>query len=308
MASLDEVRADLEARLDESVSVIVGRKGVDGEIEAAKLALAEDAAEGFRDLSHECLEDLERRAAVPYTVDAELDRNETFVLEEADDLAELSDLMSLADLAATLPISPPRELDLGIQFYAVVLGDDSRISLVRRTDPRIAYRRGRWLAIAGERLTRVDEPTFSFAPGFDFLLGPAWAAILNQSAFERLFREIGLIDKHVRGWVKGITDHLAMDPASEAELLRVAHEDSRTWRRLREIRRRGHLAQVDLPDVRKYARKVGLDPKAIVRDGKLVFNAADRFSFLHLLNEDLYRGDLTNVTFEAQRKAAAVES
>lgn len=305
MASLDEVRADLAARLAESVSVIVGRQGADGEIEAAKLALAEDAAEGFRDLGHGCVEDLQRRTAVPYTVDAELDRKETFVIDNADDLAELSDLTSLADLAATLPITPPRQLDLSIQFYAVVLGDDSRVILVRRTDPKIAYRGGRWLAIAGEQLTKIDEPAFSFAPGFDFVLSPAWAVILNQASFERLFREIGLIDKHVQGWVRGITDHLTMEPASEAELLRVAHEDSRTWRRLREIRRRGHLAQVDLAEVRKYAKRVGLDPATVVRDDELVFDPAERFSFLHLLNEDLYRGPLTDVTFEAQRKAAA---
>ncbi len=308
MPSLEEVRADLEAIIDESVSVVVARRNNGGGIDAAKLALAEDAGEGFRELSREAVEDLERRTGVAYTADAELGRDEAFVLDDDEDLAELSDLTSLAALAATLPITPPRELDLRIQFYAVVLGDDSRVLLVRRTDPRIAYRRGRWLALAGERLTRIDEPAFSFSPGFDFLLGPAWAVILSQVAFERLFREIGLIDKHVKSWVKGITDHLPMEAASEAELLRVAHDDSRTWRRLREIRRRGHLAHVDLAEVRKYATRVGLEPTAIVRNNKLVFDPSERFSFLHLLNEDLYRGPLTDVAFEAQRKATTESS
>ena len=305
MASLDEIRAVLAERIDESVSVVVGRRGAEGGIEAFKLALAEDAAGAFRELARDCLDDLERRTAVPYTADAELDHSELFVVDDAADLAELSDLSTLADLAATLPITPPRDLDLRIQFYAVVVGDDSRVVLVRRTDPKIAYRGGRWLAIAGERLTKLEEPAFSFSPGFDFVLGPAWATILNQTSFERLFREIGLIDKHVRTWVAGITDYLPMEAASEAELLRVAHDDSRTWRRLREIRRRGHLSEVDIAEVRKYAKAVGLDPSSVVRDGKLVFDPADRFSFLHLLNEDLYRGPLTDVTFEAQRKAAA---
>lgn len=66
-----------------------------------------------------------------------------------------------------------------------------------------------------------------------------------------------------------------------------------------------HLAQVEIAKVRTYATKVGLDPRSVIKDGQLVFDATERFSFLHLLNEDLYRGDLTNVTFEAQRKAAA---
>lgn len=305
MATLEEIAAALAQRLEESVSVVVGRRGVDAQIEAAKLALADDAAEAFRELGRDCLHDMRQRTAVPYTADAELDRNEVFVVDDADDLAELSDLSSLSDLAATLPITPPRDLDIGIQFYAVVVGDNARVVLVRRTDPKITYRQGRWLAIAGERLTKLDEPAFSFSPGFDFVLGPEWAVILSQASFERLFREIGLIEKHVQSWISGITDYLPMEAASEAELLRVAREDSRTWRRLREIRRRGHLSRVDLAEVRKYAGQVGLDPAAIVRDDKLVFDPADRFSFLHLLNEDLYRGPLTDITFEAQRKAEA---
>lgn len=305
MARLDNITADVATRLDEAVSVIVGRKAAEGGIDAAKLALADEAAEAFRDLGRKSYEDLGRRRSVAYTVDAELDRSEVFLIDSAEDLGELADVAELTDLAATLPPTPPRDLDLSIQFYAVVLGDDARVSLVRRTDPSIAYRGGRWLAIAGQQLTKLQEPAFSFSPGFDFLLGPGWAVIFNQASFERLFREIGLVDKHVRGWVEGITDHLPMDPGSEAELLRVAREDSRTWRRLREIRRRGHLADVDMADVRKYARRVGIDPKSIISDGKLVFDSAERFSFLHLLNEDLYRGFLTDVTFEAQRKAAA---
>ena len=304
MASLEQITTELATNLEQSISVIVARKGPQGGFESAKLALAQDAAEGFRDLSRDALDDLRRRAVVPYTADAELDGGEAFVIDDPDGLAELADLGALASLAATLPTTPPRDLDLKIQFYGVALGDDSRVLLVRRTDPRIAYRAGRWLAIAGERLTRIEEPAFSFSPGFDLLIGTGWAVILHQAAFERLFRDIGLVDKHVRAWVTGITDHLPMDPASKTALLQVARDDSRTWRRLREIRRRGHLSGVDLAEVRRYAKRVGLDPSSIVRNGKLAFDPADRFSFLHLLNEDLYRGPLTDETFEAQRKSA----
>ncbi len=279
MATLDDARGELELRLDDALSVIVGTKGADPGVDSAKLALAADAAEAFRDLARGCVEKLHDRVEVQYTVDAELDGNEAFVLDNEDDLAELSDLTDLSDLAATLPVTPPRELDLRIQFYAVVLGDHDRVSLVKRSDPTISYQRGRWLAIAGEQLTKLEEPAFSFSPGFDFVLGPGWAVILNQTAFERLFRDVGLIDKHVQGWVHGITDHLPMKAESEAELLQVAYRDSRTWRRLREIRRRGHLAQVTMAEVEKYAAGVGLDPKSIVVDDELVFDPAERFSF-----------------------------
>ena len=174
---------------------------------------------------------------------------------------------------------------------------------MRRTDPRIGFQKGRMLALGGERLTPIAAPTFSLLARLRRTARPRGAVILNQVGFERLFREIGLIEKHVDAWMRGITDHLPMDEESEADLRRVTRDDTRTWRRLREISRRGHLKGVDVKMVARYAKKVGLPPDAIVRGEKLVFDPAERFSFLQLLSEDLYRGPLTDEVFEAQRKA-----
>jgi hypothetical protein len=96
-----------------------------------------------------------------------------------------------------------------------------------------------------------------------------------------------------------------MRQADIEELRAMAVRDSRTWRRLREIEARGHLANVTIRDVRKYATEVGLDPDKIVAGDKLLFDVSQRFSFLHLLNEDLYNGHLSGELFESQRKAPA---
>jgi hypothetical protein len=57
--------------------------------------------------------------------------------------------------------------------------------------------------------------------------------------------------------------------------------------------------------VRTYASLVGLDPDTVVVGDRLAFDPAQRFTFLHLLNEDLYKGQLTDVLFEAHRKTLA---
>jgi hypothetical protein len=305
MPTLEEITKELSSKLEGAVSVVVARKGSDGGIDARKLALAENAADGFRALCRGTLESLQARTSAAYTADAELGASEVFILDDPASLDELADLCGLTTSAATLPLTAPRDLDLSIQFYAVVVGDRSRLLLLRRTDPQIKYSAGKFLALAGEQLRKLEEPAFSFAPGFDLVIADKWIVVLNQAAFERLFREVGIIDKHIATWITGITDHLPMEPASVASLQRIAHDDSRTWRRLREIHRRGHLANVALEEVRRYAKGVGLDPKNIVQKGQLVFDPAERFSFLHLLNEDLYNGPLTNATFEAQRKSPA---
>lgn len=305
MPAVPEIARQLTAKVDQSVSVVLGRKDADDDgLEARKLNLAADAASGFRDLCRGAVESLQDRQVVAYTADAELTSSEVFVLDDADSLHELADLRALARQASTLPNTAPNDLDLSIQFYAVVVGDDSRAVFVRRVDPQIKYKTGGFLAVAENQLRRLEAPVFSFSPGFDLVLEDEWVVVLHQLAFERLYREIGLIERHVAEWVRGITDHLPMADASVTALRDVALRDSRTWRRLREIRRRGHLAHVDLGEVRRYAQKMGLDPKAIVQNDQLVFDPSERFSFLHLLNEDLYKGPLTDETFEAQRKSS----
>src|SRR5918994_7230656 len=218
MPAVDDIAADLSRQIEEAVSVVVARKGTDGGIDAPKLALAESAADGFRNLCRNTVESLPARTAKDYTADAELDAKEIFILDDQASLEELADLRDLATSAATLPVSAPRDLDLSIQFYAVVVGDRSRVLLLRRSDPQIRYRAGKFLAVAGEQLRRLDEPTFSFAPGFDILVSETWVVVLNQTAFERLFRELGVIEKHITTWVTGITDFLPMEAESLAAL------------------------------------------------------------------------------------------
>lgn len=303
MPSLPDIVSELGKKVDESVSLVVARTGAEGTLDARKIILADDASDSFRDLCRDAIESLAQRTVVAYTADAELTGSETFVIDDEDTLDELVGLRALATQASTLPTTAPQDLDVAIQMYAVVVGDDTRAVFVRRADPTMTFKAGRFLAVGQQQLRLLEEPVFGFSPGFDLVITDEWAVVLNQSAFERLYRDIGLIEQHVAEWVKGITDHLPMTEDSVAVLKDVAVRDSRTWRKLREIRRRGHLAGIDLKEVRKYAKQMGLDPKKVVQDDQLVFDPAERFSFLHLLNEDLYKGPLTDEAFEAQRKA-----
>ena len=304
MISPDEILDEIDARLPEALTLTVGRM-VDGTIDAHHLALDDRAADGLREQCHISRDRISEAAPVPYTATTELDTGEFFVIDDDETLAELGEFRSLADNLGAMAQISPSELDLTIKLYAVVLGDDSdRILFVRRTNPRLPHKAGRFSAIAQERLTRIEEPVFTFSPSFDFVLGPNWAAVLDQRSFEILFREIGLVKQRVSTWIKGITDHLPMSTSSIDSLREVALRDSRTWRRLRAIERRGHLADVTLDQVGAYAGEVGLDSATVVVNGELVFDPSERFGFLHLLNEDLYMGPLTGEGFESQRKSA----
>ena len=304
MTSPNEIIAMIDARLPEALTLTVGRM-VDGTIEAHHLALDDKAADGLREQCHIARDRISDGVAASYTATAELDTAEFFVIDDAQTLAELGAFRSLADNLGAIPQVSPSELDLTIKLYAVALGNDSdRILFVRRTNPRLPHKSGGFLAIAQERLTLIKEPVFTFLPSFDFVFGPNWAVVLDQRSFEVLFRQIGLVEQHVSTWIKGITDHLPMSTSSIESLRGVALRDSRTWRRLRDIESRGHLAYVTLDQVAVYAGEIGLDPEKVVVNGQLVFDPSERFGFLHLLNEDLYKGPLTGEAFESQRKSA----
>ena len=304
MISPVEILQEIDARLHEALTLTVGRM-VGTKIKANHLALDHDAADALREQCHVAHNRIGEGAPASYTATAELDDGEFFVIDDTDTLAELVAFRSLADNLGAIPQVTPAELDLTIKLYAVAVGNESdRILFVRRTNPRLAHRAGRFLAIGQERLKRIDGPVFSFSADFDFVLGKNWAVVLDQKSFEILFRQIGLVEQHISTWIKGITEHLPMGAASVESLQKVALRDSRTWRRLRDIKHRGHLAHVTLEDVAEYADAVGLDSDKVVVNGELVFDPSDRFGFLHLLNEDLYKGRLTGQAFESQRKSA----
>lgn len=306
MTSPNEIIDEIDNRLPEALTLTVGRL-VDNRIEARHLTLGVAAEEGFREQCYLALDHIREGNAASYMASAELTRGEFFVIDDDETLDELGEFRRSADNMGAVPQISANELDLTVKFYTVAVGDESsRVLFVCSSNPQLSHKPGRFWAIARERLTRIEGPVFAFSADFDFVLGPDWAVVLDQMRFERLFRQIGLVEEHVSTWIKGITDHLPMSETSIDSLRAVALRDSRTWRRLRDIQRRGHLADVTLDQVAGYAGAIGLDPEKVVVGGKLVFDPAARFGFLHLLNEDLYNGPLTGEAFESQRKSAMI--
>jgi hypothetical protein len=301
----DDAADQLQARLTESVTLCVGRL-VGGGLERARLAIDQGAAGALRTQAAPVVERLRTAEAVPYTAGNELGDDQYFWVQDPDTLEDLVPFRILAAELGSMPVTRPADLDATVGVTATGFGDDdaTRVVVVQKADPRLKHRGGRFFALGADTLRLLDEPVFAFSPTVDFLVAHDWAVVLRQQPFEALLRHVSQVEQRIGGWVESITAHLPMVAGSAAALREVAMRDSRTWRRLREIHQRGHLAKVTIEDVRDYGARVGLDVDRVVRDGQLVFDPADRFGFLHLLNEDLYRGPLTDEVYEAQRKAA----
>ena len=172
MPSTEELFTDIDERLDQALSLTVGRM-IEDRLEAHHLALAQDAADRLRSLCRSTRDRLAESEPVAYTATAELEDAEYFVIDDTDTLTELSVFRTLAAELAAMPQIAPSELDTTIKLYAIALGDDDeRILFVRATNPQFRHTSGRFLAIGRERLRTVEGPIFAFAPDVDFVVGP----------------------------------------------------------------------------------------------------------------------------------------
>lgn len=303
-------------RIDQAITLVVARSRTKtqqreatdaGEIlpeyEIRKVKLSTTAGDALRDLCRKAVDRIADSERVPYGVDAELGSGEVFALDGEADLGELSLFRDAADRASTADAIRPKELSVREKFYAVVAGDEARIAFVRKSDPQMHHKAGKFYLGGRDTLAVIKGPVFRLFTDFDFVLAPDWAYVLSQHRFEQLFRETGLVAGHITEWVTGVTDHLPIRPDSVDALKQAAARDSRLWRRLRSIHRRGHLADVSIEQVRTYATDMDIEVNKVVEDDKLVFDPDERFTIMELLNEDLFRGPLTKERFEAQRKA-----
>lgn len=206
MATPQDLAAYVSAQITGPLSLGVGRLRSTGEIVEHKLNLSADAANAFRDQCRQVVVLLESRRSIPYATGAELGDGEFFVADDRGTLDELAGLEGFRTSMETMAPIRPDELDLTIQLYGVSVGTGSdRVLFVRRTNPKVSFGAGRFLAIGRDRLVRLDEPTFSFEPRFDFIMGKGWIAILDQRSFEMLFRSIGIVEKNISAWIAGIT-------------------------------------------------------------------------------------------------------
>lgn len=305
MEHIEHLLEQVDRALDGTLTLCIVRSWDNSQIFPERILLNQDSAEALLGTCRRVRHSIVSGTSKNYMGTAELEKTEFFLIHDEDTMKELSIFGEMALNPGALPILRPSELDSRTVMYCASLGDGvPRTLFIKKVNPHLNYKTGRFLAVGREQLSVVTEPTFSFAPDFDIVIGSYWAIVLNQRAFELLFRDIGIVAAHVESWIRGITDHLPMTTQSIAELKQVSLQDSRTWRRLKEIKLRGHLSRVDIEDIEVYAHNVGLDHRKLVVDGQLVFDPSDRFEILKLLNEDVYMGYLTDQRYEAQRKSS----
>jgi hypothetical protein len=209
--------------------------------------------------------------------------------------------------AAGLERLPAEHLaQYSFQFYAAVVGSSptARTAFVRKRNPATVLKRGRMVFAYGDRLRSIEDPLFLLDDQFDLVVAPDGIAVLDQNAFELLFRDVKVLNDRYPVYA-GAFATLKLDDHQIATLVERCRTSSRLGNRLRQIHESGHLAagKVTMRQVSAEIDRLGLSRQQLMKDGKLDFSGADADTILKLLNDDLFIGGLSKVPYEAGSKA-----
>lgn len=300
---------------DASITLSVGwRSGA--KVKLGQLSVGQDVAGELRSIVREAVDGILAREPAAWAPDTDLSV-ETYLTISRSDLgsaptlaaehqdAVLFDALGTAERLTTLG---PAELPAAdLIFYAITIGSDpgSRITFLRRVNPRRGLRGGRVFTSYSDVLTRIEDPVFAFDRDIDLVFVGDEALILSQSAFVALFRAQASLMALIPGWTTDLSGHIAISVAGQARLTAKATRDSRIRTRLEAVVKRGHLPSVPSQKVREKMAELELDQDRLIdSDGNLTFEDDDIALVLQFLNEDLFPGALTGTGFRADKKAA----
>jgi Domain of unknown function (DUF4868) len=289
---------------DQTLTLIVARRSGD-RVVGGHVNVANDAAAALRETAEKSLEDLQTQARRAYDPDALLEVGEFFVIPR-DELDDSFGVIDLLDRGAASDLLTPEEIAERPQlFYASVIGDDAhdRLAFVSKSNPARVARSGNFFTARHEVLTHLKEDVFLFEDRVDLIVSAKDVVVLNQAAFEQWFRDTPALREKVEDWIEGISAHLPLAADGADRLAERARTDSRLRRLLYSIQSRGHLAKVTADQVRRHIAAQGLNPDEFVKGNELLFDDAEPATLMKILNEDLFRGGLTDEPFVADRKA-----
>jgi hypothetical protein len=247
---------------------------------------------------------LQEKESRRYSIEADVEDNEymTASLDGREEEAALRD--SIVNLDGMDQVGSQELPDRPLTFYAVVLGNRParRTAYIRKSNPMKVAKPGWGLFEFGDTLTSIANPVFVVEDRFDLILRPDTIDVLSPKVFESLFYELTGVDARVRGWVRNISRHLPMDDGVVDLLATACRAKPRLRRRLHAIQERGHLAEVTLQQFRREVRRHGYQATRFIRNGEIIADEDDYGVLLQILNEDLFRGGLTDEEFAAERK------
>lgn len=310
-----------ELELGTGLTLLLGWRPRPGEIDARPVQLSNPVAQEMRSACVEALGEVgERRRRIYSGLAApESDEYLSFPLEQEDGNEETAlpedDLLTARLLGLVAGAFEDDDYlgrdDLQRErpwlFYVVVveLEDfDEPVGFVRQYNPRRGFKAGRLLTSFHDTLSRLEDPVLNFDFDFDLVVAPDELAILNTTAFQRVFADAAVAAAEVPGNVEQVTSELGVELEENAEQVveDVCREKASLARRLRRIARLSHLEAVTPDRLREKAQEHGLPADRFGTDDVVELkDEEDVRTFFDMLEQRYYEGDFTDEHLRADR-------
>lgn len=287
-----------------NVTLVVARRS-GKKLVGNRVSLHQDVAAELRKRCNATLSTFKARTPMTFDPDVNFLEKDRYLVAGAALVDVDASVKALLDDVASLPLLDPSELPKqGFQFYAVLVGPaEERNGFIRKYNPRQVARGGKFWTVFGDSLRKLDEPLFVFDALFDMVLVKDGIAALNLPAFTQIFRDLTVMTGRLPVYVDHIAQYLPLANDGSVRLLAKCAQNSRVASRARSIFEKGHLKNVSIAQVRAEIKKQKLDESKLIKGNKLVFDDADPYTLLKLLNEDLFVGGLSSIPYEAGSKS-----
>ncbi len=289
-----------------------------------------DVEAELRMICRTTLESFSARTGVSYSDDLALDVENQYMVVPSTILVAHRPESRRGRRAADAPAEPPQiEVDAGARevlakassleklhaselkkqpfvFYAAVVGDDPdhRIAFVDKWNPYKAGMSGRLLTSFGDRLRRIDEPLLIFERSFDMVMTDDTIAVLNERAFEEVFRDIDSMVERIPVWSGAAVTALPLDDETAERFEALSAGGGRFAKQLRGMYERGVFERtITTTNLRTEMTRQKLDADRYIVDGKLALDDDDIPIVLKLIDEKLYQGWLTETSWDVDTRS-----
>jgi len=289
----------------ESVTLVVAWRSRQT-LAAGWINLSRDVDTYMRQVCRVTLDDLSQRHWRPDDPEVGLADDECLELGRAA-LWPPPPVLGVLDHTAALDELSARTLPgRSLLFYAVVVGrpPDHYTAFLRKINPYVSMKSGRFFSALGDHLARIEEPVFAFDDAVDLVVTGDGVVALSMGVYELLFRETEALTERIPVYVAKIGASLQLDSEAARTLEALAAKSSRLRNKLHALSERDYLQRVTVDHVHTYMESQGMDPGRLIRGGRLVLDEADPHLLVQVLNEDLYTGQLSGNDYAVDRKSA----
>ena len=298
---------------DCEITVCLASFGADDELpRMAKLQLSDELTNDFRGVVKKMTEkwkdanengDLQLKS---YEAGSKPEPYEIEYIDVSEHESIQKQIRVLASIADLLVFSGDDDFLSGLRFYVIIIqpNQGTPVYFFRLYSHKKELHHSPFFGAVFDRgqFDRVRTPLFLFDQYIDCFSRDDVLFICKKDKFQKIFRFLELVLRKAKSTLRFIKAHVPIDNMAEFEKACESH--ALKLAKLNNIASKPYLKQIKMADIKKVINKLSLEIKTTGKGSKemLVFDPADKWAILRLLDDDYLGSVMTGQNYEVTGK------